>query len=339
MAEQRVLVVANETLGGRELLLMIEHLNMPRGLSSFHLVVPATHSDNFSARPLVDEKGRVVMDQAGVDEAAQRLEAGIKLIEGLGAEVTGEIGPPDPLVAVKNVIALERKRREHEMTASERAGTVAFPFAEILVSTMPHRASRWLRMDLPHRLSRAVDIPVRHVECTLNEDLVTAVDMARERRDAVSPLPQPVDDPDMGQPVFIPDEPVKVFLVEDSTTDIELASLALERGRIPTVIETALNGIEALKALEEQESLPDLVLLDLKMPKMNGHEFLESINSVPELASLPVVIVTTSDLDSDRQRAHELGAHAYITKDSNFVLFQEMLEGVMAEFVRDGFRD
>lgn len=337
MAEQRVLVVANETLGGRELLLMIEHLNMPKGLSSFHLVVPATHSDNFAATPLVDERGRVVMDQAGIDEAKQRLEAGIKLIEGLGAEVTGEIGPPDPLVAVRNVIELERNRRKHDLTASERAGTVAFPFAEILVSTLPHRTSRWLRMDLPHRLARAVDIPVRHVVCTPNEDLAAAVDLARERRNAVSTTPQPVEHPEIAEPVFIPDEPVRVLLVEDSSADVELARLALERGRIPTEISTAANGAEALEALHGAEAPPDLVLLDLKMPTMSGHEFLEAINGVPVLASLPVVIVTTSDLDSDRERAHALGAHAYITKDSNFVLFQEMLEGVMAEFVRDGF--
>lgn len=339
MAEQRVLVVANETLGGRELLLMLEHLNSPRGLSSFHLVVPATHSDNFAATPLVDERGRVVMDQAGMDEAKQRLEAGMKLIEGIGADVTGEIGPPDPLVAVRNVIRLEHQRRQHDLTASERAGTVPFPFAEILVSTLPHRASRWLRMDLPHRLARSVDIPVRHVVCTPNEDLAAAVDITRERRNAVSTVPQPVDDPDITEPIFIPDEPVKVLLVEDSSADVELARLALGRGRIPTDVRTAGNGAEALELLDDGagDDLPDLVLLDLRMPTMDGHEFLENINRVPALAALPVVIVTTSDLESDRERAHALGAHAYIVKDSNFVLFQEMLEGVMAEFVRDGF--
>ncbi|MDH3680132.1 MAG: response regulator [Acidimicrobiia bacterium] len=337
MAEQRVLVVANETLGGRELLLMIEHLNKPRGLSSFHLVVPATHSDNFAARPLVDERGRVVMDQAGLDEAEQRLQAGIKLIEGLGAEVTGEIGPPDPLVAVKNVVELERRRREHDLTAAERAGTVSFPFAEILVSTMPHRTSRWLRMDLPHRLARAVDIPVRHVECTPNEDLVAAVEISRERRNAVSTMPQPVDDPGLTEPLVIPDEPVRVLLVEDSSTDVELARLALDRGRIPTDVVTAGNGAEALDTLSDLDPAPDLVLLDLKMPTMDGHEFLEHLNERTDVPAMPVVIVTTSDREEDRERAHHLGAHAYIVKDANFVLFQEMLEGVMAEFVRDGF--
>jgi CheY-like chemotaxis protein len=71
---------------------------------------------------------------------------------------------------------------------------------------------------------------------------------------------------------------------------------------------------------------------------MTGHEFLERINEMEQLKALPVVIVTTSDLDADRDRAHDLGAHAYITKDPNFVYFQEMLEGVVAEFVSGGFR-
>jgi len=338
MADQRILVVANETLGGRELLLMIEHLNTPRGMSSFHLLVPATHSSNFATMPLVDERGRVVMDQAGIDEAYQRLEAGLELIEGLGAEVTAEIGPPDPLVAVRNVIELEKARRKNDKTVAERAGTITFPFAEILVSTLPHRTSRWLRIDLPHRLARAVDIPVRHVVCSPNEDLVTAVAASRDEREAESALPQPADDRQVAEPAFIPEDPVRVLLVEDSTTDVELTRLALERGRVPTEVESAGNGLEALETLEQGEPLPDLVLLDLKMPKMTGHEFLERINEMEQLKALPVVIVTTSDLDADRDRAHDLGAHAYITKDPNFVYFQEMLEGVVAEFVSGGFR-
>lgn len=339
MAEQRILIVANETLGGRELLLMIEHLDQPPGLSSFHIVVPSTHSDNFAKSPLVDERGRVMMDQAGVEEAQQRLDAGKKLIEGIGAEVTGEIGPPDPLIAVRTVIEAEAKRRDHDRTVTERTGAAAFPFAEIIVSTLPHRTSRWLRMDLPHRLARSVDIPVRHVECTPNEDLAAAVELSRQRRQEITSRPQPALEFEFGfsVPDSVPDQPVSVLLVEDSSADVELARLALDRGRVPTVVTAAENGRVALDHLQSGADRPDLVLLDLKMPTMNGHDFLEEANTIPALADLPVVIVTTSDLDSDRTRAHELGAHAYITKDSNFVLFQEMLEGVVAEFVRDGF--
>lgn len=339
MAEQRVLIVANETLGGRELLLMLEHLDQPKGLSSFHVVVPSTHSDNFAKSPLVDERGRVLMDQAGVEEAQQRLDGGMKLIAALGAEVTGEIGPPDPLTAVRGVIEAEAKRREHDRTVTERTGAAGFPFAEIIVSTLPHRTSRWLRMDFPHRLARSVDIPVRHVECTPNEDLAAAVELSRQDRQKTVSRPEPALEFEYGfaVPDELPDRAVKVLLVEDSSADVELARLALDRGRVRTEVTPAQNGRVALDLLQSDAERPDLILLDLKMPTMNGHDFLEEVNNIPALADLPVVIVTTSDLDSDRTRAHELGAHAYITKDSNFVLFQEMLEGVVTEFARHEF--
>jgi CheY-like chemotaxis protein len=287
MAAQRALIVANQTLGGRELLLRVEHLNNPRGLTSFHIVVPATDGQ----------------DGGGGTAAAQRrLDAAARIITDLGAEVTGEVGPPDPLAAVRDVLA----RGE--------------PFTEIIVSTQPPGISRWLHMDLPHRIGRLTHLPVEHVICTTEEDVTAMVADGDEAG---------------GKPSWAAgDTPVRVLLVEDSATDVELTRIALERSSVPTEIVVATGGQEALQLLREPAGPPayDVVLLDLKMPGMSGHEVLAALQGGGAAKHPPVVVLTTSALDSDRAEAHRLGAHAYILKEANFGHFQEVLEGVIREF-------
>lgn len=284
-AAQRALIVANQTLGGRELLLRVEHLNNPKGLTSFHIVVPAT--------PIEGGDG---------DAAAQRrLDAALRIISDLGAEATGEVGPADPLAAVRDVLA----RGE--------------PFTEVIVSTQPPGISRWLHMDLPHRVARLTHLPVEHVVCSTEEDITTMVADAG---------PPPVTAGSAGE------APVRVLLVEDSATDVELTRIALERSSVPTDVKVATGGQEALDVLKATPGAPvfDVMLMDLKMPGMTGHELLAELQRDPAVSHPPVVVLTTSALDSDRQEAHRLGASAYILKEANFGHFQEVLEGVIREF-------
>jgi CheY-like chemotaxis protein len=286
MAAQRALIVANQTLGGRELLLRVEHLNNPRGLTSFHIVVPATPGDGAD----------------GAGDARRRLDAAMGIISDLGAEVTGEVGPPDPLVAVREVLA----RGE--------------PFTEIIVSTQPPGISRWLHMDLPHRIGRLTHLPVEHVICTTEDDVTTMV--ADTAGDSAS------------RATTNGDAPVRVLLVEDSATDVELTRIALERSSIATDVQVTTGGKEALDLLRGSAGSPryDVVLLDLKMPGMTGHEVLAELQRDTSGQHPPVVVLTTSGLETDRQEAHRLGAHAYILKEANFGHFQEVLEGVIREF-------
>jgi CheY-like chemotaxis protein len=126
-----------------------------------------------------------------------------------------------------------------------------------------------------------------------------------------------------------------VLLVEDSATDVELTRIALERSALPTDVKVVTGGREAVDLLRESKGTGsyDMVLLDLKMPGMTGHEVLAELQGDGGGAEYPpIVVLTTSGLESDRQEAHRLGAHAYILKEANFVHFQEVLEGVVKEF-------
>lgn len=131
----RYLVVANQTLAGEHLVEAVQQ-RVARGAARIHVLVPATAVGDLGFRT---EGGAVSSARSRLDEALERFGR-------LGAdEVTGEVGDERPLDAIRDVV-----RRES--------------FDEIILSTLPSGASRWLGMDLPHRLERTVDIPVVHVE-------------------------------------------------------------------------------------------------------------------------------------------------------------------------------
>ncbi|MCP5028432.1 MAG: hypothetical protein GY929_19315 [Actinomycetia bacterium] len=134
------LIIANQTLGGVEMLARVEHLNTPAGLTAFHLLVPATPVGDAPWQH-GDQRRRL-----GAEEAELRLERGLELITELGAEADGEVGEPDPIDAVRNLF--------------DRGLT----FDRVLLSTLPVGLSRWLHLDVPHRLARITDIPVEHIE-------------------------------------------------------------------------------------------------------------------------------------------------------------------------------
>ncbi len=95
---------------------------------------------------------------------------------------------------------------------------------------------------------------------------------------------------------------VHILLVEDNEGDILLTVEALEEGRIANVIEVARDGQEAIDKLEidlKNNQLPDLILLDINLPKMNGHEVLERLKETEGLKHIPVIILSTSSSDMD----------------------------------------
>lgn len=118
-----------------------------------------------------------------------------------------------------------------------------------------------------------------------------------------------------------------VLLVDDSETDIELAKRTFAKSGVAHRLDIAKDGAEALETLhrckigdpERDYSFPDLVLLDLGLPALDGVDVLESIKADPRLASVPVVVVTGSTNQLDHQRCVDLGANLFLKKPIKIV--------------------
>jgi len=117
-----------------------------------------------------------------------------------------------------------------------------------------------------------------------------------------------------------------ILYVEDEVNDVLLLSLAFESEGYPNLLASVVDGVEAIEYLAGEgrfadrlkHPFPDLLLLDLNLPKKSGFEVLEWARGRPELASLPIVIFTSSQAEVDRNKAFKLGATDYIIKFSEF---------------------
>jgi CheY-like chemotaxis protein len=122
-----------------------------------------------------------------------------------------------------------------------------------------------------------------------------------------------------------------ILLVEDDPADEMLILRVMEKSHIANRVDVVRDGQEALDYLmcagpyadRDPEDLPQTVLLDLKLPKLNGHEVLTAIRSDERLKSLPVVIMTSSSEESDIARSYDLGANSYVRKPVDFDQFSE----------------
>lgn len=122
-----------------------------------------------------------------------------------------------------------------------------------------------------------------------------------------------------------------ILLVEDDPDDEELTMRALRRSNIKNEVIVARDGEQALEMLfgegkfldHEIDLLPAVVLLDLKLPKVSGIDVLRRIRSEPRTRRLPVVVLTSSRLERDRDQVYDLGANSYITKPVDFEKFCE----------------
>lgn len=112
---------------------------------------------------------------------------------------------------------------------------------------------------------------------------------------------------------------VEILLLEDEPADAYLVRMALREGRVMANLHHVADGCEGLDFLQKvgkyaNAPRPDLIFLDLNMPRMNGCEFLEAIKANTLLNDIPVVVLTTSDVENDVVRSYQLGAASYITK-------------------------
>ena len=119
------------------------------------------------------------------------------------------------------------------------------------------------------------------------------------------------------------DEKKRIVLIEDNEADVFLIERALAAMRRPFKTSRFQDGVDALPVLlaSPDTLLPDLILLDLNMPRSNGLDILRQIRSSPKLADIPVGILTGSDASSDRKRASTIGATCYIHKVSHYDAF------------------
>jgi CheY-like chemotaxis protein len=118
-----------------------------------------------------------------------------------------------------------------------------------------------------------------------------------------------------------------ILLVEDNPMDVDLTLRALARRGLANPVEVARDGEEAMAKVDRWEAgdtPPVVVLLDLKLPKVDGLTVLERIKAHPRFRSVPVVVLTTSSEDSDMRSAYRLGANSYIIKPVSFDKFMEM---------------
>ncbi len=125
--------------------------------------------------------------------------------------------------------------------------------------------------------------------------------------------------------------PFIILLVEDSPADAHLTEVAISENRILAKVHTVHDGIEALEFLHRQGERfanaprPDLTLLDLNMPRMDGRKFLATIKEDPELRDIPVVILTTSDVERDIVASYHLGAAGFVTKPVDLDQFMKAI--------------
>jgi CheY-like chemotaxis protein len=113
--------------------------------------------------------------------------------------------------------------------------------------------------------------------------------------------------------------PFEILLVEDNLGDVRLTQEAFRQGRIAHRLSVVSDGEEALSFLRREGQYanaprPDLILLDLSLPKRDGREVLQDLKNDPELRNIPVVVLTTSDAEQDIERAYELYANSYLIK-------------------------
>jgi CheY-like chemotaxis protein len=137
-------------------------------------------------------------------------------------------------------------------------------------------------------------------------------------------------------------KPIHILLVEDNEGDILLTKEALSEGKVSNIISVIKDGWEAILFLEKRdkyskEQTPDLILLDVNLPKMNGHEVLKSIKTNDTLKHIPVIILTTSSSEKDILLSYQNYVNCYITKPvevSNFLQVVSSIEDFWISIVQ-----
>jgi len=127
-----------------------------------------------------------------------------------------------------------------------------------------------------------------------------------------------------------PNDPVEILLAEDNPGDVMLTKKALEEGKLANNLHVTTDGVDALEFLRQDGEYadaprPDLVLLDLNMPRKDGEDVLEAMQADESLRRIPVVVLTSSESEEDIAKSYELNANAYLTKPVDFDGFVEIV--------------
>ncbi len=127
--------------------------------------------------------------------------------------------------------------------------------------------------------------------------------------------------------------PINILLVEDSPTDVLITREALESAKVINNLQVAEDGVEALAILRRQgkhagSPRPDLILLDLNLPRKDGREVLQEIKNDEKLKAIPVVVLTTSKAEEDVSKAYGHHANCYITKPVDFTEFASVVKSI-----------
>jgi len=131
-------------------------------------------------------------------------------------------------------------------------------------------------------------------------------------------------------------EPVEILMAEDNPGDVTLTRKALKEGKLTNNLHVVNDGVEAMTYLNGEGEYadrprPDLILLDLNMPRKDGRAVLEEIKSDDDLKRIPVVVLTSSEAEEDVAKSYELHANAYLTKPIDFDGFLDIV-GTLEEF-------
>jgi two-component system response regulator len=134
----------------------------------------------------------------------------------------------------------------------------------------------------------------------------------------------------------MPDQRADILLVEDNLHDVELMLHALKTANLANSIHVARDGVEALEFLfgaepstdQEIPEKPKLILLDLKLPRLDGHEVLKRIKNDPRTCGIPAVVLTSSSEERDVMQTYEMGANSYIIKPVDFKQFTDAIRDI-----------
>lgn len=127
--------------------------------------------------------------------------------------------------------------------------------------------------------------------------------------------------------------PVEILLVEDNPGDVRLMMEAFKEGRVTTHLNVARDGVEALAFLRRAAAYagaprPDIILLDLNLPRKSGHDVLADMKNDPELRRIPVVVLTTSEAEADIRTTYNLHANCYISKPVDLDRFIDVVQSI-----------
>ena len=127
--------------------------------------------------------------------------------------------------------------------------------------------------------------------------------------------------------------PIEILLIEDNPADIRLTQEAFREARLQNTLHVVQDGVSAMAFIRQtapfqQAPRPDLILLDLNLPKKDGREVLKEIKSDPHIRTIPVVVLTTSDDEADVLRSYDLHANAYLVKPIDILQFIKMIQSL-----------